>query len=92
MNGKLGINGFGRIGKLTVWHHIARKYFDELIINLGRNVGTSLADIAHYLERDSSYGFLENYLYGHAAKPVIQDLDEASGVMTVEAAPIPSTT
>ncbi|MCF8053111.1 MAG: hypothetical protein K9L59_17875 [Desulfobacterales bacterium] len=27
-NGKLGVNGFGRIGKLTVWHHVARKHFD----------------------------------------------------------------
>ncbi|MBW2199560.1 MAG: glyceraldehyde-3-phosphate dehydrogenase, partial [Deltaproteobacteria bacterium] len=43
---KLGINGFGRIGKLTVWHHVGRKYFDELVVNLGRDVGGSLEDIA----------------------------------------------
>lgn len=24
---RLGINGFGRIGKLTVWHHVGRKFF-----------------------------------------------------------------
>ncbi len=24
---KLGINGFGRIGKLTLWHHLSKKYF-----------------------------------------------------------------
>ena len=24
---KLGINGFGRIGKLTVWHHVGRRIF-----------------------------------------------------------------
>ena len=23
----LGINSLGRIGKLTLWHHIGRKYF-----------------------------------------------------------------
>ena len=33
---KLGINGFGRIGKLTLWHHVARKYFPEIVVNIGR--------------------------------------------------------
>ena len=33
---KLGVNGFGRIGKLTVWHHVARKYFKEIVVNIGR--------------------------------------------------------
>ena len=47
----LGINGFGRIGKLSLWQHVARKYFDCIVVNLGRKVGTSLADIAHYIER-----------------------------------------
>nr|MDJ0885422.1 glyceraldehyde 3-phosphate dehydrogenase NAD-binding domain-containing protein [Desulfobacterales bacterium] len=64
----LGVNGFGRIGKLTVWHHIARKYFQEIVVNIGREAGQSMADIAHYLERDSSYGMLPHYLYGHQAK------------------------
>ncbi|MBW1899987.1 MAG: hypothetical protein JRI61_13200, partial [Deltaproteobacteria bacterium] len=30
---KLGINGFGRIGKLTVWQNVGRRYFDELVVN-----------------------------------------------------------
>lgn len=81
---KLGINGFGRIGKLTLWHHVARKYFDEIIVNIGREAGTSLKDIAHYTERDSTYGLLRNYLYGHAAEDVIHDLDEAAASMTVD--------
>ena len=29
----LGINSLGRIGKLTLWHHIGRKYFKEIIVN-----------------------------------------------------------
>jgi len=53
---RLGVNGFGRVGKLTVWHHIGRKYFREIVVNIGRESGTSLTDIAHYVERDSSYG------------------------------------
>ncbi len=85
---KLGINGFGRIGKLTAWHHINRKYFGELVINIGRQAGSSLEDIAHYLERDSTYGLLSGYLYGCNAKPVISDLDETEGRMTVDGLPI----
>ncbi|NIA08670.1 MAG: glyceraldehyde-3-phosphate dehydrogenase [Nitrospiraceae bacterium] len=81
---KLGINGLGRIGKLTLWHHIARKYFDGIVINIGRKVGTSLEDVAHYLDRDSTYGSLASYLYGHKANKVIQDIDEASGIITVD--------
>ncbi len=81
---KLGVNGFGRIGKLTVWHHLARKHFEEIVVNLGRPAGTSLADIAHYIERDSSYGLLRNYLYGCQAGPVVGEVDEEKGEMTVD--------
>ena len=85
---KLGINGFGRIGKLTVWHFVGRKYFSELVVNLGRQVGTSIEDLAHYIERDSTYGSLHTYLHGHSAKPVIADLDETNGSMTVDGTPV----
>jgi len=81
---RLGINGLGRIGKLTVWHHVARKGFDELVVNCGREVGTSLYDIAHYLERDSTYGSLGGYLYGHRAEQAIQEVDEQRGCLIVD--------
>jgi len=84
MGMKLGVNGFGRIGKLTVWHHIARKYFDEIIVNIGREAGTSIEDIAHYAGRDSNYGLLHGFLYGQKAAPVIHDLDEKNGSMTID--------
>ncbi|MCK5163136.1 MAG: glyceraldehyde-3-phosphate dehydrogenase, partial [Desulfobacula sp.] len=74
----LGINGFGRIGKLSLWHHAGRKYFDRIVINVGREVGQSFQDIIHYLERDTTYGRLDSFLYGYQAKPVISDVDEAS--------------
>jgi glyceraldehyde 3-phosphate dehydrogenase len=83
-NLKLGVNGFGRIGKLTVWHHIARKFFSEIIVNIGRQAGTSLADIAHYAERDSTYGWLHGFLYGYSAKALITDLDEKNGTMMID--------
>lgn len=81
---KLGINGLGRIGKLSVWHHIGRKYFNEIVINIGRKAGKSMDDIAHYLERDSTYGSLHGYLYGYKAKPVITEINEESGTMKVD--------
>jgi glyceraldehyde 3-phosphate dehydrogenase len=81
---KLGINGLGRIGKISVWHHIGRKYFKELVVNIGRKAGTSLEDIAHYLERDSNYGSLNTYLYGYRAKNLIEDLNEKDGTMVVD--------
>jgi glyceraldehyde 3-phosphate dehydrogenase len=83
-NKVLGINGFGRIGKLSVWHHVARKYFDEIVVNIGRQAGSSLEDIAHYVERDSTYGWLHGYLYGHTGEPIISKIDEAKGTMNID--------
>jgi glyceraldehyde 3-phosphate dehydrogenase len=80
----LGINGFGRIGKLTVWHQIARKYFSELVVNVGRSVGTSMADIAHYVERDSTYGWLHAYLYGQSGRSVVSQVNEETGTLMVD--------
>ncbi len=73
----LGINGLGRIGKLTLWHHAGRKFFNKIVINVGREVGTSMDDILHYIERDSTYGRLEAYLHGYEGKPVITDVNVA---------------
>jgi glyceraldehyde 3-phosphate dehydrogenase len=85
---KLGINGLGRIGKLTLWHHIGRKYFDEIVVNMGRKVGKSIEDLACYIENDSTYGTLHWYLYGHKAESVITDLDEEKGTMKIDGIPV----
>lgn len=84
----LGVNGLGRIGKLTVWQSVFRKTFDEIVVNLGRQVGTSLGDIVHYLERDSTYGHLSAFLHGYNASPVIRDVDEDAGRMTLDGVPV----
>ena len=81
---KLGINGFGRIGKLTLWQHVGRKYFDEIVVNIGRNAGTSLSDIAHYVQRDSTYGSLHGFLYGYTAQPLIEELNEDDGSIRID--------
>jgi glyceraldehyde 3-phosphate dehydrogenase len=85
---KLGINGLGRIGKLTLWNHVAKKYFREIVVNIGRGVGTSINDIVHYIVRDSTYGSLPMYLYGcrgdRDSGEVIHDVNETAGTMTID--------
>ncbi len=81
---KLGINGLGRIAKLSIWHHVDRKYFSEIVVNIGRDVGTRIEDIAHFIENDSTYGSLHNYLYGARARRVIEQLDEKSGSFVID--------
>ncbi len=86
---KLGINGMGRIGKLSLWNHIARKSFSEIVVNLGRDAGQGMTDIAQIIEKDSSYGRLSNYLYGYSApRSVIENLNEEAGTMTVDGVPL----
>ncbi len=85
---KLGINGLGRIGKLSLWHHVSRKFFSEIVINLGRDVGNGLHDIAAYIEKDSTYGQLPVYLHGHRGGRVIENLREDEGTMTVNGVPV----
>ena len=83
-----GINGLGRIGKLTLWNHIGMKYFSEIVVNVGRKVGTRIDDIALYIEKDSTYGSLHQYLYGFKAKKVIENLDEEKGAMLIDGVPV----
>ena len=77
----LGINGLGRIGKLTLWYHLGHDSFDRFVVNVGRPVGTSMSSIAQYVGKDSTYGPLHRYLGGHLAKPDIQVIDENTGVI-----------
>ncbi len=85
---KLAINGLGRIGKLSLWHHVERRYFQEIVVNTGRQSGTSFEDIALFIEKDSTYGSLHRYLYGCRARRVIEDLDERRGRMVINGIPV----
>ncbi|MDO5674604.1 MAG: glyceraldehyde 3-phosphate dehydrogenase NAD-binding domain-containing protein [bacterium] len=85
---KLGLNGLGRIGKLSLWNHVAKKYFSEVVVNLGRDVGSGLEDIAAAIEKDSTYGRLSTYINGFKGGRVIENLDEAAGTMTVNGLPV----
>ncbi|MDY6909868.1 MAG: glyceraldehyde 3-phosphate dehydrogenase NAD-binding domain-containing protein [Thermodesulfobacteriota bacterium] len=85
---KLGINGLGRIGKLSLWHHVERRYFAELVVNIGREVGMSLEDLALFIEKDSTYGALHHYLYGCKAQRVIEEIDDREGTLRVNGVPV----
>lgn len=84
----LGINGAGRIGKLTLWHYVASRSFKSLVVNIGREVGKGLQDIAEYLERDSTYGPLDRYLYGFRGGRVIEELNDKDGTMRMNGVPV----
>jgi len=86
--GKLGINGLGRIGKLSIWQHVGRKSFSEIVVNAGRQVGTSLEDVARVIEKDSTYGSIHNYLHGYTSGRLIENLDEKSGSMVIDGVPV----
>lgn len=77
----LGINGLGRIGKLTLWYHLAHDDFDRFVVNVGRPVGTSLQSIVEYVAKDSTYGPLHRWLDGCKGTPDCVVIDEANGII-----------
>jgi glyceraldehyde 3-phosphate dehydrogenase len=85
---KLGINGLGRIGKLTLWHHVSRQNFSGIVVNIGRKVGRGLHDLASAIERDSTYGRLGVFLYGNKCSRIIENLNEAEGTMVINGVPV----
>ena len=84
----LGINSLGRIGKLTLWHHVGRKYFNEIVVNVGRDVGQGLSTIAQLIEKDSTYGTMHKFLYGIRSKRLIEIVDEKAGKLRIDGIPV----
>ncbi len=64
----IGINGLGRIGKLLLWNLIADGHFTGAVVNLGRESGKDISDIAHMLGTDSTYGKMDAFLYGRKGR------------------------
>jgi len=87
-NKVLGINGMGRIGKLTLWHQIGRRYFDRIVVNLGRPVARGLEDLVQSIEKDSTYGTLQRFLYGYKGGPLIEIIDEDEGKLEIDGIPV----
>jgi glyceraldehyde 3-phosphate dehydrogenase len=84
----LGINSLGRIGKLTVWHHAARKYFARLVVNVGRQVGRDLEAVCGVIERDSTYGSMHRFLFGVNAEPCVRIVDRGKNLLEVAGVPV----
>jgi len=64
----LGINGLGRIGKLTLWNQVLTDYFDGYVVNLGRRAGKTLSDLVYILTHDSTYGSIHSFLFGRSGR------------------------
>ena len=88
MTDALGINGLGRIGKLTLWHHVARRHFPSIVVNVGREVGTGLEAVCAAIEKDSTYGPLHRFLYGVDAEPCVRIVDRDRGLLDVAGTPV----
>jgi glyceraldehyde 3-phosphate dehydrogenase len=84
----LGINGLGRIGKLCLWHHVARRYFTRIVANLGRPVGRDLEAVCGLIEKDSTYGSLHRFLFGVNADPCVRIRDRDANLLEVAGVPV----
>jgi len=84
----IGINGLGRVGKLTLWNHLARKYFQEIVVNTGREIGTGLQTITQRIETDSTYGPIHRFLYGIKGERLIEIVDEKAGKLLIDGVPV----
>lgn len=86
LKGKLlGINGLGRIGKLSLWYHLQANYFDGFVINVGRDIGKSLDDLLQVIETDSTYGTLSRFIYGfNGGKADIKIIDSSIPIISID--------
>ena len=84
----LGINGLGRIGKLTLWYHLQENHFDGFVINVGRQIGNSLEDIVHLLGTDSTYGAIEKFLFGIKAQKDIKIISKKDSLLEIFGKPV----
>lgn len=81
----LGINGLGRIGKLLLWNQIHLKNYEGIIVNCGRDLGTSLDDLIQVIETDSTYGSIHKFLYGVVGpKAEIKILDKETPILQID--------
>ena len=85
----LGINGMGRIGKLTFWNQLSIDAFEGYVINAGREVGSSLEDFIDFIKTDSTYGNLDRFLYGYSGKvSVIEDVNYDNWTFVINGRPV----
>lgn len=84
----LGINSLGRIGKLSLWHHVERKYFSRIVVNVGRKIGTDLEAVCGLIEKDSTYGSMHRFLFGVNAEPCVRIVNRDEKLLEVAGIPV----
>lgn len=85
----LGINGLGRIGKLSLWYHLMSRQFDSIVVNVGRTAGKGLEDLIHAATVDSTYGTLSRFLYGQSGRRCnIEIVDAEQNRIAIDGLPI----
>ena len=85
---KLGINGFGRVGKLTLWHHVARKYFSEIIVNIGRRLAIPLRILPTTRPTTPPTGRCVLFCTATTPEPVIGQVNPAGRSMVINGVPV----
>lgn len=84
----LGINGLGRIGKLTLWLEASRSKFDRIVVNVGREVGKGFTDLVHYISTDSTYGSVHRFLNGVHAPPCVKITNASTQELEIDGTPV----
>lgn len=85
----LGINGIGRMGKLTLWNNLHQKYYDGIVLNAGREIGKQLEDAVAYLTHDSTYGTLDRFLFGYSgASCAVKIVDRSQNLIEMCGIPV----
>lgn len=85
----LGINGIGRMGKLTLWNNLLQKYYEGIVLNAGREIGKQLEDTVDYLTHDSTYGDLDRFLYGYSGQSCeVKIIDKAENLIEMCGIPV----
>lgn len=85
----LGINGVGRIGKLTLWNNLHHRQYDGIVVNAGRELGRRLDDAVAYLTHDSTYGTLDQFLFGFTGGSAnVRVIDEAQSLLEMNGVPV----
>lgn len=85
----LGLNGAGRIGKLTLWNHISAGHFNAFVVNTGRKAGRTIEDLIDYLIKDSTYGSLDRFLYGYTGRRAeVEIIERENNLFTLNGLPV----
>ena len=85
---KLGINGLGRIGRLSLWYHVSKRTFSGMVSSIGHHENQGQKEIGSAVERDRTYSRPGSYLYRYKYPRVVENLEKKTNRMSVDEAPV----